>query len=123
MAKFEINANDVKEQIKDLTLYRSGWSNDIREGWTVGIPEARDLLFDLYQISGCIILALEDVLNGCYRDKLPLILVKRKLLNLTHSKTYRHFDEMGKVGICYVVTTGTKHHIRVMMDCLEILTA
>ncbi len=122
MAKIEINTNDVKAQINDLKLYRSGWANDIREGWTEGSSEAKDLLFDLYQISGCIILALQDVLNGHYRDKLTMILVKRKLSNLTHSQTYHRFDKMGEAGICSVISTGTKHPIRVMTECLKILT-
>mgnify|MGYP001098625727 CR=1 FL=1 len=122
MAKIEVNANDIKEQINDLKLYRSGWANDIREGWTGGMPGAKELIFDLYQISGCIILALQDILKGRYRDKLAMILVKRKLSNLTHSQTYHRFDEMGKAGICHVISNGTKHHIRVMMECLEILT-
>lgn len=32
MAKLEILADDAKQQISDLKLYRSGWANDIREG-------------------------------------------------------------------------------------------
>lgn len=123
MAKIEVNINDVKEQIKDLRLYRSGWANDIREGWKGGIPGGKELIFDLYQISGCIILALQDVVNGCFRDKMAMLLVKRKLFSLTQSPIYQRFDEMGKAGMCNVITTGTKHHIRIMKDCLKLLTA
>jgi len=122
MAKI-INAASVKDQIKDLQTYRSGWSNDIREGWKIGMPGSQELLLDLYQISGCIILALNQITDNSYRDKMAMILIKRKLLALIHSQTYQLFDEMGKAGFCYVVTTGTKHHIRVMMECLEFLTA
>lgn len=122
MAKI-INAASVKDQIKDLQTYRSGWSNDIREGWKIGMPSSQELLLDLYQISGCIILALNQMIDNSYRDKMAMILIKRKLLDLIHSQTYQRFDEMGKAGFCHVVTTGTKHHIRVMMECLEFLTA
>ena len=123
MAKLEVNVNDVKEQIKELQLYRSGWANDIRENWTVGIPGAKELTFDLYQISGCIILALQDVINGRCRDKMAMIMVKSKLLSLTRSPLYHKFDKVGQAGICNTITTGTKHHIRIMMECLNILTA
>ncbi len=123
MAKIEVNVNDVKEQINDLQLYRSGWANDIREGWKTGLPGSKELLLDLYQISGCIILALQDVLAGEYRDKMAMTLIRRKLLGLTHSKSYKRFDEMGKEGMCNTITTGTKQHIRIMFECLDILTA
>ncbi len=122
MAK-EFIAEDLNGTVRDLKLYRGGWGNDIREGWGVGIPGAQDILFELYEISGCIILSLEDVLDGRFRDKMALLLVKRKLEKLVSSKEFRTFDEMGRIGMCGVVTNGTKHHIRVMQETLEVLTA
>lgn len=123
MAKLEVTVDDVKNTIRDLELYRSGWANDIREGWNVAVPGAQEILFDLYEISGSIILSLEDVLDGHFRDKMALHLVKRRLERLVSSKEFRIFDELGRDGFSRVVTTGTKHHIRVMTETLEVLTA
>lgn len=122
MAK-ELIAEDVKATVRDLKFYRGGWANDIREGWGIGMPGAEDILFSLYEISGAIILSLEDVLDGRFRDKMALLLVKRKLEKLVSSKEFRIFDEMGRIGMCGVVTNGTKHHIRVMQETIEVLTA
>ena len=123
MAKIEVMTGDVKKTISDLKFYRSGWANDIREGWNVGMPGAQEILFELYEISGCVILSLEDVLDGRFRDKMALHLVYEKLNRLVSSKEFRCFDELGKMGACGVVTSGTKHHIRVMMETLEVLIA
>lgn len=123
MIKLEITVDGVKETIKELKLYRRGWANDIREGWNFSQPDGRDIVFSLYEISGSIILSLEDVLIGRFRDKMALHLVKRRLDQLVSSKEFRIYDELGQAGACDVVTNGTKHHIRVMTDTLEILTA
>lgn len=123
MAKIEVMTGDVKKTISDLKLYRSGWANDIREGWRVFMPGAQEILFELYEISGCIILSLEDVLDGRFRDKMALHLVYDKLNRLVSSREFGCFDEMGQMGACFVVTSGTKHHIRVMMKTLEVLIA
>ena len=82
MAKLEILADDAKQQISELKLYRSGWANDIREGWSLGNQEIQKILFELYEISGSVILALEQVVGGCYRDKMAMILVLNKLKDL-----------------------------------------
>ena len=58
MAKFEVIGQDVVETINALKSYRSGWANDIREGWSCGLPGAKEVLYELYEISGTIILAI-----------------------------------------------------------------
>lgn len=123
MAKLEVLAQDVKQTISDLRLYRSGWANDICEGWNCSIDGAQEITFTLYEVSGSIILSLQAVLAGNFRDKMALYLVKRKLENLVNSDNFKKFDGLGKIHACNVVTTGTKHHIRVMMETLEVLTA
>lgn len=123
MAKLEVTTDGVKDTITDLKLYRSGWANDIREGWNFSQPGGREILFALYEISGSIILSLEDVLAGRFRDKMVLHLVKRRLDQLVSSKEFRIYDELGRDGAYRVVTTGTKHHIRVMTETLEVLIA
>ena len=120
--KLELDVNSVKEQITGLELYRSGWANDIREGWSCSVPGAKELLYKLYEISGCIILALQDVAKGHYRDKMAMIMTKQKLDELVKSKDFDDFSCLSEAGICHVITTGTKHHIRVMFECLEVLT-
>ena len=123
MAKLEILADDAKQQISDLKLYRSGWANDIREGWTFGDQEAKKILFDLYEISGSVILALEQVVSGHYRDKMAMILVLNKLKELVQSEAFTTCADLSDLGFMHVISAGTKHHIRVMFDCLKILTA
>ena len=121
MAKNHTDKN-FQKAINDLKLYRSGWANDIREGWVNHMKGSQEILFSLYEISGCIILALENDIAGHFHDKMPLILVQRKLEKLVTSPDFQYFNEMGKEGMCGVVTNATKHHIRVMLKMLEILT-
>lgn len=106
-----------------LKIYRSGWANDIREGWQFGAEDIQGILFGLYEISGSIILALEQVVKGHYHDKMAMILVQRKLQNLVKSEDFNDYDELCTKGFMSVISSGTKHHIRVMFDCLKILTA
>lgn len=123
MAKIELIASDIEKTINDLKCYRSGWANDIREGWNCHMKGSQEIEFTLYEVSGCIILSLEDALAGRFRDKMALFLVKKKLEELVVSTDFKFFDELGKAHACGVVTSGTKHHIRVMMETLEVLTA
>lgn len=123
MAKLEILADDAKQQISELKLYRSGWANDIRECWSLGNQEIQKILFELYEISGSVILALEQVAGGCYRDKMAMILVLNKLKDLVQSKVFTMYADLNDLGFEHGISTGTKHHIRVMFDCLKILTA
>lgn len=123
MAKFEFIADDVKKVMNDLKLYRSGWANDIREGWNCGMSGSKEIEYALYEISAVIILALENRLAGRGRDKMAMFMAKEKLEKLVTSDDFKFFDELGQAHLCGVVTSGTKHHIRVMMECLELLTA
>ena len=123
MAKLDVLSSDVLQQISDLKTYRSGWANDIREGWQFGAEDIQGILFGLYEISGSIILALEQVVKGHYHDKMAMILVQRKLQNLVKSEDFKDYDELCTKGFMSVISSGTKHHIRVMFDCLKILTA
>lgn len=122
MAKLDVLSSDVLQQISDLKIYRSGWANDIREGWQFGAEDIQGILFGLYEISGSIILALEQVVKGHYHDKMAMILVQRKLQNLVKSEDFKDYDELCTKGFMSVISSGTKHHIRVMFDCLKILT-
>ena len=119
----DVKIQDVRAEIKALQLYRSGWANDIREGWNMGISEAKEVLFGLYEISGNIILALQDVENGHYHDKMAMILVRQKLESLVKSQSFDYLSAMTEAGFCRIVGTGTKHHIRMMFQCLDVLTA
>ena len=123
MAKLDVLSSDVLQQISDLKIYRSGWANDIREGWQFGAEDIQGILFGLYEISGSIILALEQVAKGHYHDKMAMILVQRKLQNLVKSEDFKDYDELCTKGFMSVISSGTKHHIRVMFDCLKIFTA
>ena len=119
MAKFEM-AN-AKETISALKIYRSGWANEIREGWAVGTLEAREVLYTLYEISGTIILALENRINGISVDSMAIRMTHDKLQKFVKSDIFDEFAALGEIGACGVITTGTKHHIRVMFECLEAL--
>lgn len=123
MAKLKVLTQDVQQQISDLKVYRSGWANDIREGWQFGDEEVQNILLSLYEISGSIILSLEQVVNGHYRDKMAMILVKRRLQKLVTSQGFKEYDQLCQRGFMDVISCGTKHHIRVMFDCLDLLTA
>ena len=114
---------DREELIKALKLYRSGWANDIREGWQIGNSKAMEILYSLYSICGNIILALEDTntLGRC-KDKMAMVMSRKKLEDLVKSPTFTTYDALGEIHACNVVTTGTKHHIRVMFETLEELT-
>ena len=119
MAKFEM-AN-AKETISALKIYRSGWANEIREGWTVGTLEAREVLYALYEISGTIILALENRINGVNVDSMAIRMTHDKLKKFVKSDIFDKFSALGEIGACGVITSATKHHIRVMFEALEAL--
>ena len=121
MAKFEVDARDVRETIDSLKIYRSGWANEIREGWSCGIPGAKEILYELYEISGTIILAMENRLNGNSVDRCALCMTEEKLEKFVNSKEFDKFSSLSEIGACGVIRSGTKHHIRVMFECLEVL--
>ena len=123
MEKSELCTSHVQKILKELTMYHTGWANDIREGWGVEMKGSREILFSLYEISGSIILSLQDVLLGRFHDKTVLRLVQQKLEKLITSEDFKEFDILGQTHACNVITNGTKHHIRVMLETLEVLTA
>ena len=123
MAKFEVIGQDVVETINALKSYRSGWANEIREGWNCGMPGAKEVLYELYEISGTIILALENRLAGSSVDKMAIHMTHDKLTKFVKSELFGEFSALGEAGACGVVRSGTKHHIRVMFECLEVLMA
>jgi len=120
MAKFEVIG---QETINALKSYRSGWANDIREGWSCGLPGAKEVLYELYEISGTIILALENRLAGSGIDKMAMHMTHDKLTKFVKSELFDEVSCLGEAGACGVVRSGTKHHIRVMFECLEVLLA
>lgn len=120
--KYLTTPEKIDETINTLTIYRSGWANDIREGWQCGISGAGMLIFKLYEIAGCIILALEQVKKGHYRDKLAMMMVYTQLEDFVKSKEFDDFSALSEAGMCHVVTIATKHHIAVMFEVLEELT-
>ena len=119
----QIAGKSIEETIKQLKAYRSGWANDIREGWLFITHGPKDITYELYEISGSIILALENRLAGTGRDKMAMHLTHDKLSNLVKSELFGEFSALGEAGLCGVVTQGTKHHIRVMFECLKVLMA
>ncbi len=123
MAKVEVIGQDVKETIKALVSYRSGWANSIREGWNSSMPGAKEIIYELYEISGTIILALQQISDGNYRDKMAMVMTEQKLEKLVKSDMFGDFSALGEANIAHVVTSATNHHIRVMFECLRVLTA
>ena len=79
MAKVEVCSQDVQNEINALQSFRSGWANDIREGWNFSTPEAKEVLLTLYEVAGDIVLALQQVQEGHYRDKMAMLLVQKRL--------------------------------------------
>ena len=66
MAKFEFIADDVKKVMNDLKLYRSGWANDIREGWNCSMSGSKEIEYALYEISAVIISGDGRLCTGSY---------------------------------------------------------
>ena len=123
MTTTKMTAHDAVKKINALKCYRSGWANDIREGWKLGPTDAKEILYQLYEISGSIILAMENRLQNDCGDKMAMHMTHDKLTKLVKSELFDEFSCLGEAGFCRVVTSGTKHHIRVMFECLEILMA
>ena len=123
MARFEVVGQDVVKTINELKSYRSGWANEIREGWRCGMPGAKEVLYELYEIAGTIALALENRLGGSDVDKMAIHMTHDKLTKFVKSELFDEFSALGEAGVCGVVRSGTKHHIRVMFECLEVLMA
>lgn len=121
--KYLATPEKINETINALNLFRSGWANDIREGWQCAMSGALKLTYRLYELAGCIVLALELVKKGCYRDKLAMTMTQKQLEDVVKSKMFNDFSALSEAGMCHVVTTATRHHIRVMFEVLEELTA
>lgn len=121
--KYLATPEKITKTINDLNLYRSGWANDIREAWQYAMPGALPLIFKLYALSGCIVLSLMQIKDGYYRDKMAMMMAKKQLEDLVKSKEFDEFSALGEADICHVITTGTRHHIRVMFEVLEELIA
>ena len=114
---------DIQETIGVLKIYRSGWANDIREGWGCAMEGAREIHFALYEISGSIIFGMQQLLNHDHcEDKMAMVLVSKKLEDLVESDNFQDFFELGKAHITNVVTLATMDHILVMRECLMLLT-
>ena len=122
MAKFEVIGADVVNVIGELKCYRSGWSNDLREGHDFIEPKARDILVELSLIADSIINSLENRLNGRGGDRVLMGLVDERLTRLIKSAAFDDYACLSAAGVSHVITNGTKHHIRVMRECLEVLS-
>jgi hypothetical protein len=62
-------------------------------------------------------------LAGSGVDKMAMHMTHDKLAKFVKSELFNEFSCLGEVGACGVVRSGTKHHIRVMFECLEVLLA
>lgn len=119
MAKSIVNV----ETVKALKMYRSGWANEIREGWGMGALGAKEILYQLYEISGTIVLAMENRLGGSCVDKMALQMTHDKLEKFVKSDLFDEFSSLGEMGVGGFLRSGTAHHIRVMFEALEKLMA
>ena len=123
MAKLSFETRkERREVVRALRQYHSRWANDIREGWNIGNTEAQGILYTLYGVCGEIILAMEYKMNGTGRDKMAMHLTRDRLERLVKSEVFNDYDILGMIHACGVITSGTKHHIRVMFECLDWLT-
>lgn len=122
MARPEFSVTDIQKTIDELKIYRSGWANDIREGWTAGMKGAKELTYEFYSISANIILALENLQKGDRGDKMAMLLTKKRLEEVVVSADFRYFEVMGKNHACNVVTQGTKDILGAMLEILYLLT-
>jgi len=111
-----------KQLLSQLKNYRRGWATQLVIFTKHPEDGAQDLLFSLYEISGSVICALEDVLENKHNEPTALQLVKRKLERLIISKTFQDYDFLAKEDLSYVISDPTKHHIRKMLEILDALT-
>ena len=114
-----MNHYEIEEIIRTLKFWRSGWDNDIREGWNCAMDGAKDIHATLCQVAAEIILAFEDIQEKRRMNKTLLLLAHEKLTELVKSNDFQDFDLLGQQGVTNVVTNATKHHIRVMFELLQ----
>lgn len=123
MAKINFNDRvDVQFAVSELRMQRGSWANTIREGWQAGMAGAKEILYELYEVSSVIILAIENRAAGNGRDKMALHMTLKKLQNLVNSKEFKAFVEMTDLGMTRVVSKRDRQTIRKMFDYLEVLT-
>lgn len=118
-----VKVKNLRKQISDLKAYRAIWTDDIDEGWSFSTPTFQNFLFNLYEISGSIILALQQVSQGRYHDKRAMLLVQRKFQSLTKSEGFEFHLELCAKRFMHLIYTGANHPIYIMSDCLKALTA
>ena len=123
MAKIETDTKKIRMTIRKLQSYRKEWASQIRRDWYHKQEGAREILFALYEISGNTILALEASAKGNFREKIAIKLVKQKLEQLIISQNFHNYDILGQEEMCFIVTSETKDHIRIMLEALDDLTA
>ena len=114
---------NITTTVRKLRKYRRMWAQAIRRDWYQKQEGAREILFSLYEISGSIILALEDSAKGNFRDKIALKLVQQKLEQLIISQNFRNYDLLGQEEMSDIVTDKTKERIKLMLESLDLLTA
>ena len=114
-----MNIYEIEEVISTLKHWRSEWALYLITGYSCSIESAKQVPFKLYTISGCIILAFEQLKDGFFRDKLAMVMLNKELEDLVKSDIFRDFDNLCKAG---AFAQSTNHHIRVMFDCLGDLT-
>lgn len=106
--------------VENLKSFRSRFANDIRESWCSHMTGTQEITFTLYEVSSILITAVKEAEadNWQVRDRMALVLVKRKLDALVSSEDFKYFDKLGKMHACGCVTDGVKQHIRVMKSVL-----
>ena len=123
MAKFEGNKQDVVKNIKTLKSCRAGWAIMISEASNHGLSsDAKEVLYELYEISGTIILALENRLGGSDVDKRVSHITHNKLVNFVSSEKFEKFSTLGVTGESDVITLDTRARISLMFECLDIIS-
>lgn len=114
---------NITTTVRKLRTYRRNWAQAIRRDYHQKQEGAREILFSLYEISGSIILALEESAKGNFRDKIALKLVQQKLEQLIISQNFHNYDILGEEEMSEIVTPKTKQQIKLMLESLDFLTA
>lgn len=112
---------DFRTLDDDISLLNSGFANDIREGFNLGMKEAQEVLYKLFCFSSILQNSLRKAQYNPknFRDKMALTLLKKEIEEFIQSKNYLLCVEMTNAGVSRVVSRHCQNYVQRLLTALE----
>ncbi len=119
--RYQVTPQYLQDEINRLKKFRTSLAN--RPGWFFTYPASYNVMFGLFEITGSVIIALEQTLNGYFRDKNMLMLVQERFEKIMTSKDFEECEVLSKNDFdTRIITRSTYDYIRLIRQDLRMLT-